>query len=348
VLSPQDLVVGVPGPSVDLAGGITGALCLVDLDSPPPPDQLPAVLAALAARTSVVVGVARGPLTPESLPVARALDLTVAGGPQTDRCAVAVPDVGAAVGQLRTAVAGRPRAALVVTSLLRQTPLLPVAEALAAEAAAYSTLLGGPEFAQWLAARGPGRPAEPGDPTRVRMVRDGDALHVVLARPHRRNALDAAMRRALVEAFEVAVLDPSLAVRLSGDGPVFCAGGDLDEFGSAADPATAWVVRVGESPAHLLGRLADRAQAAVHGACAGAGVELPAFAAQVRADPGTTFWLPELAMGLLPGAGGTVSLPRRIGRWRTAWLALTGTVLDAGSALSWGLVDALEARRADR
>ena len=46
-------------------------------------------------------------------------------------------------------------------------------------------------------------------------------------------------------------------------------------------------------------------------------------------------------MGLLPGAGGTVSLPRRIGRQRTAWLALTGARLDAATALPWRLVDAI-------
>jgi enoyl-CoA hydratase/carnithine racemase len=49
--------------------------------------------------------------------------------------------------------------------------------------------------------------------------------------------------------------------------------------------------------------------------------------------------LPEVGMGLIPGAGGTVSIPRRIGRHRTAWLALTGNTIDAGTALAWGLAD---------
>jgi enoyl-CoA hydratase/carnithine racemase len=44
-------------------------------------------------------------------------------------------------------------------------------------------------------------------------------------------------------------------------------------------------------------------------------------------------------MGLIPGAGGTVGIPRRIGRWRTLHLALTGRPLDAATALQWGLVD---------
>jgi enoyl-CoA hydratase/carnithine racemase len=85
----------------------------------------------------------------------------------------------------------------------------------------------------------------------------------------------------------------------------------------------------------------------LQGACVGAGVELPAFAAQVSASEDAFFQLPELAMGLVPGAGGTVSLPRRIGRQRTAWLALSGQRLDAETALAWGLVDELRPSRRD-
>ena len=55
-----------------------------------------------------------------------------------------------------------------------------------------------------------------------------------------------------------------------------------------------------------------------------------------------TFQLPELSMGLVPGAGGTVSIPRRIGRERFAQMALTGATIDATTALSWGLVDEIE------
>ena len=55
------------------------------------------------------------------------------------------------------------------------------------------------------------------------------------------------------------------------------------------------------------------------------------------------FQLPEVSMGLVPGAGGTVSIPRRIGRQRTAQLALSGRRLDAETAWRWGLVDELRA-----
>jgi enoyl-CoA hydratase/carnithine racemase len=81
----------------------------------------------------------------------------------------------------------------------------------------------------------------------------------------------------------------------------------------------------------------------VHGACVGAGTELPAFVAQVVARPDATFQLPEVPMGLIPGAGGTVSLPRRIGRQRTAYMAITGSTIDAATALAWHLVDRIEA-----
>jgi enoyl-CoA hydratase/carnithine racemase len=73
----------------------------------------------------------------------------------------------------------------------------------------------------------------------------------------------------------------------------------------------------------------------------GSGIELAAFADQVVAAPDTQIALPELALGLVPGAGGTVSLPRRIGRLRTAWLAFSGRTIDAEVALAWGLVDAV-------
>ena len=79
----------------------------------------------------------------------------------------------------------------------------------------------------------------------------------------------------------------------------------------------------------------------VHGACVGAGVELPAFAGHVIARPDATFRLPELRMGLIPGAGGTVSIPRRIGRDRFLEMALTGDPVDATTALDWGLIDEL-------
>ncbi len=77
----------------------------------------------------------------------------------------------------------------------------------------------------------------------------------------------------------------------------------------------------------------------LHGACLGAGIELPAFAGRVVAADDARLGLPELDLGLVPGAGGTVSLPARIGRHRTLRLLLMGGTISAPVALEWGLVD---------
>ncbi len=148
------------------------------------------------------------------------------------------------------------------------------------------------------------------------------------------------MRDLLCEALTLAVTDDSIEeVILSGQGPAFCSGGDLDEFGTLADPATAHAIRATRNPGRLLADCASRLHVVVHGACVGAGIELPAFADHVVARPDASFRLPEVSMGLVPGAGGTASLPRRIGRQRTAWMALTGAPVDPSTALSWGLID---------
>jgi enoyl-CoA hydratase/carnithine racemase len=200
-------------------------------------------------------------------------------------------------------------------------------------------LLAGPDFHSWLARRGPAR--SPDGPERVRLTRDNDELRVTLARPARRNAVDATMRNALIDALQIAHHDDSLRVILDADGPSFSAGGDLDEFGTAIDPATAHLVRITASVGRLISELSQRIEVRVHGHCIGAGIELPAFAGRIVAAPDSRFRLPEVGIGLIPGAGGAVSIPRRIGRWRAAWLALSGEPLDATTALGMGLVDDL-------
>jgi enoyl-CoA hydratase/carnithine racemase len=150
------------------------------------------------------------------------------------------------------------------------------------------------------------------------------------------------MRDALAAALATAEAEPAVRVEIDGNGPSFCSGGDLAEFGTVADVVTAHRLRLRRSAGRALAAVADRVTASVHGACVGAGVELAAFAGRVIARGDATFRLPEVGMGLVPGAGGTVSLPRRIGRQRTALLAITGTAIDAATARDWGLVDELE------
>jgi enoyl-CoA hydratase/carnithine racemase len=227
-----------------------------------------------------------------------------------------------------------------LATLLPVTEALDVSAGLVAESLAYSMLLGSGEFAGWRA-RTPVRSVpEVSDP--VLLERDGDRLLVTLNRPERRNAFGRAVRDGLLSALTVAELDASVfEVDLRGAGPAYCSGGDLDEFGSTGDPAVAHAVRLQASAGAAVHRLRDRIRPHLHGACVGAGIEVPAFAGHVVAQRDAWFQLPELRMGLVPGAGGTVSIPRRIGRWRTAWLGLSGARLDAVTALSWGLVDEL-------
>ena len=167
----------------------------------------------------------------------------------------------------------------------------------------------------------------------------GHTLNITLNRPSKHNAFSREIRDALAEALSIAVSDDSMVVALRGAGPSFCSGGDLDEFGSFADPAMAHLTRLTRSPTRVAAELATRTTAHLHGACLGAGIEITAFAATIVARPGAYVGLPEIGLGLVPGAGGTVSLPRRIGRHRAALLALTATPIDATTALAWGLID---------
>ena len=239
-------------------------------------------------------------------------------------------------------VFAQPLASQALAQLLRLSAGCSVHEGLVAESLVYATLQAGPEFAAWLAARPDPKPRPRPDRPAVRIERIEGQMEVWLDRPEKRNAFSAEMRDALCEALALAVIDGSVErVSLRGEGPVFCSGGDLDEFGTLPDPATAHAIRCTRHPARLLHALEARVECVVQGSCVGAGVELPAFAARVVARPDASFRLPELGMGLVPGAGGTVSLPRRIGRQRTAWLALTGAAIDVETAHTWRLVDAI-------
>jgi enoyl-CoA hydratase/carnithine racemase len=148
------------------------------------------------------------------------------------------------------------------------------------------------------------------------------------------------MRDAFIEGLRVLEADVSLReLRFAAVGSCFSVGGELREFGSAADTATAHWVRSVHSPARLLAQLSARISFRLHGACIGSGIELAAFGANVVAHKKSHFQLPELQLGLIPGAGGTVSINHRIGRQRTAWLVLSGRRINAQTALEWGLID---------
>jgi hypothetical protein len=319
-------------------------------------------LGPLADRPVVVVGVGDGPALDalaQRLPVlpcvvvgvgapgevaeaaAATTDVLLTATEGAPRPWVTAPDVDTGVRLLTEAVERSPAAAATLAQVLRVGDPVDVTAAVVIESLAYGLLQAGPEFTAWLTERTPKTHRTQDEPV-VLVERDGDALTITLNRPAVHNAYDAAMRDALVDALQLVVEDASIdQVHLRGAGPSFCAGGDLAEFGTAPDPTTGHLIRTTRSSAVLLGARADRVTAHLHGACVGAGIELPAFAAKVIAAEDATFRLPEVAMGLIPGAGGTASIPRRIGRHRTAWLALTGAELDAATAADWGLVDEL-------
>lgn len=315
-----------------------GATRLVVFGESPPP--------GLGSGHDLTVGLCPRGTEPPSEAASQSFDVVlVEAGPgpgSLPRCGVAVESVDAAMAKLTSAVSTHPLSVAVLLDVVRRSAQLTVADGLVTESLAYSTLLAGPEFAEWLSHREHrDMPADAGDV--VGLERVGDVLRVMLDRPQRHNAYNSRMRDALCDALDVAVLDDSItAVEISGAGPSFCSGGDLDEFGTTPDVVTAHLIRTQRSAGRRMHQLRARTTVVVHGSCIGAGIELPAFAGRVVARPGATFALPELAMGLIPGAGGTVSLPRRIGRWRTVWLAMAGSPIDAETARSWGLVDEVE------
>jgi len=289
-----------------------GPIAFVDLDAA---GEIPATIALPACP---VIG-----LGDPAHPLAAELD------------AVVEPPVGADL--LARQIMATPQAAAVVVQLLRMVVDLPAEQGLAAESLAYAVLQGSAEHLAWRAAQQPVAPRTPG---RLAVERDGARLLLTLDHPESGNAIDRTMRDALYEAFSLAALDTEIAaIELGANGKAFSLGAELGEFGTTNDPATAHAIRRSTLPAHPASRCADRLEARVQGACVGAGLELAAWARHITASREAWFQLPELAMGILPGAGGCVSLSRRIGRQRTALMILSGKRISAAQALGWGLVD---------
>ena len=308
-------------------------ILLVALDSDagaPDAEAIAAAEAGLATLPCPTVGLDTGSTRSRATPLRDHFDVVVSSHEELE--------------PILLATRRRPVAAMALVQLLRQSAGLDIHQGLIAESLVYSTLQSGPEFGEWLSARPAAPTHEPSLEPPVLLHRSDARLELTLNRPEKRNAFSAQMRDALVEGLRTAACDPSITeVVLRGAGPAFCSGGDLDEFGTLPDPATAHAVRSTRNPGRLLAHCADRLRAELHGACVGAGIELAAFARQVTASKDSFFQLPEVAMGLVPGAGGTVSIPRRIGRQRTGYLALSGLSVDAPTAHRWGLIDEIRA-----
>src|SRR5581483_7495511 len=163
----------------------------------------------------------------------------------------------------------------------------------------------------------------------------GDVALIQINRPPV-NAIDRAVRAGLKQAFERLRADAEVgAIVVAGSGKTFVAGADIKEFESGIE----------EPSYHELFRLVEDMPvpviAAVHGVALGAGTEL-ALACHYRiATPNASFGLPELSLGLIPGAGGTQRLPRVIPFAAAADMILSGRPLQATQARALGLVDAI-------
>ncbi len=181
----------------------------------------------------------------------------------------------------------------------------------------------------------------------LRTARSGSVFVVTLDRPAARNALDRALREALLDAWSAFRDDPGLRVAvLTGAGDSsFCAGADLKEMAAYYRSMTPIERRErGEREPGLGGltRNLDPGKpviAAVNGHCLAGGLEL-ALACDLRvAAQNATFGLPEVRRGLIPGAGGTQRLPRFVPQAVAAEMLLTGEPIDASRALAIGLVN---------
>src|SRR5579859_3591871 len=284
----------------------------------------------------IVIGVDRA----AALPAADSdYDVLLTTAPKAPRPWVSLGDVDAALAQIQATLARGPVASSLAASVVRTGEGLSFEAALTIESLAYSALLGGQEFRRWRTETPRSANVEEDGPP-VRVERAGGVLQIILARPGKRNALSAAMRDGLCDALGLVALDPGIEyAELSGEGENFCAGGGFQEFGSAGDLASAHVLRLTASAALAAHRVRDRLSVRGHGSIVGGGLEIAAAATDFRVRPGARMWLPEVTMGLIPGAGGTVTVPRRVGRQRALYMMLTAARIDVATALDWGLVD---------
>ncbi len=159
-------------------------------------------------------------------------------------------------------------------------------------------------------------------------------------RPEARNALNAALRRALTDAFTDLPQDDALrAIVLAGDERAFMAGADLREFASMG---TAEVARLGVR--RMWNVIADcplPVICALRGVAFGGGLELAMHADIIVTGEGARLGQPEITVGIMPGGGGTQRLVRAVGKFKAMKMLLTGEPLTGPEAFAMGLASEL-------
>lgn len=167
------------------------------------------------------------------------------------------------------------------------------------------------------------------------LTQDGDIAIITLNSPPV-NALSANVRDGLFEGFKAAIADDSVkAIVLICAGRTFIAGADISEFGGASKGASLFDVQnmMENSPKAVI--------AAIHGTALGGGLEVALTAHYRVAVPSAKCGLPEVNLGLLPGAGGTQRLPRIVGAEKALEMMTSGAHVPAKECLAMGLVDSM-------
>ena len=177
----------------------------------------------------------------------------------------------------------------------------------------------------------------------VHLTVESAVATIVLDRPQQLNAMDAALMAGLRDAAESVARDASVrAVVLRGEGPAFCAGGDVPLFKEHLADLSRMIVAWGRE-LHFallaLRRMDKPVLAAVHGAVAGAGFSLMCAADLVLAAEDTRFTLAYANIGASPDGGSTWFLPRLVGSRKAMELALLPDRFDATTAHGLGLVN---------
>ncbi len=166
---------------------------------------------------------------------------------------------------------------------------------------------------------------------------------IILDRPDAANALDLVMAEELFDVSLSCASDPSIrAVLLSGEGKMFCAGGDLKTFTAEGEGAPAFVTKVATLLHNAITRFAHMDAplvVGVNGTAAGAGFSLALSGDYVIASKAAKFVSAYTASGLSPDGSSTYYLAKHIGLLRAKELMLTNRVLTAEEALNWGLVN---------